>query len=657
MRKTAVLAVAGLVVFAPIAAQTQTAAEATRAANDALLDHLPFDDERDFESARRGFIATLDDPVIRDAEGNALFDVSLYAFIEGEAPATANPSLWRQSQLNAMNGLFEVAEGIYQVRGFDLANVSFIRGDTGWIVVDPLTVNETAAAALQLLRDHVENLPVTGIVLTHSHIDHFGGVKGVADPAALAAGEIPIVAPEGFFVEAVNENLMAGNHMSRRAMYMYGNILEKSPTGTLGSGLGTTTAYGTATIVEPTIDISANTAAGAEAPQVVEIDGVEMWFHYTPDAEAPAELMFWLPGHNALMQAEIINRTLHNLYTLRGAKVRNGLLWSKYIHDVIERYGAAVEVSFGSHHWPTWGNADVVEFWRGQRDVYRYIHDEVLRLANHGMTMREVAEDIRLPDSLATRFANRGYYGSVSHNAKAQYQLYFGWFSGNPAELHQLPPAEEAVKFVEYAGGADAVLERAEADLAAGEFRWVATAVNHVVFADPDNLAARDLLARAYDQLGFQAESGPWRNFYLSAALELREGVNPLPVPSASSPDIVRNLGIETYLDYLGVRLNGPRAAEAGTTVINVVMPDIDERVAIRVENGALNYSIGTLADDSDATVTLDRAVLDAINLGQTTVEQATLDGTLLVDGDASRFGHFLSLLDTFELYFDIVTP
>jgi len=646
--------VATLALAGPLAAQE--ASEQTKAANAALLDYLPFDDQRDFENAQRGFIATLDDTLITSEAGDPVFDIGLYGFIEGDAPDTANPSLWRQSQLNAFNGLFEVSEGIYQVRNFDLANVSFIRGETGWIVIDPLTANETAAAALKLLQDNVEDVPVSAVIFTHSHVDHFGGVKGIADPAALEDGSIEVIAPIEFFIESVNENLMAGNQMSRRAQYMYGNVLDKSATGTLGSGLGTTTAGGTVTIVEPSTEITANTSEGEE-PEVIDVDGVEMWFSYTPKAEAPAELMIWLPEQKALMQAEEINHTLHNLYTLRGAQVRNGLLWSKYIQDVIVSYGDEVEVSFGSHHWPTWGNAEIVEFWKGQRDTYRYIHDEVLRLANHGMTMLEVAEEVTLPDSLAQRFSNRGYYGSVNHNAKAQYQLYFGWFSGNPSELHELPPAAEGAKFVEYAGGAEAVIEKARADFEAGEYRWVATALNHVVFSDPENEEAKALLADTLTQMGYQAESGPWRNFYLSGAAELRNGIREVTAPDTASPDITRNLGLETYLDYLAVRLNGPKAAEAGTMSINLIMPDVDEQVAMVIENGVLNYAIGRQTEGADVDVTMDRAVLDQINLGEVSLEAAVSDGGVTLEGNGEVLGTFVSLLDTFDPLFAIVTP
>lgn len=476
-RAVSVFMLVGAVLSVP--AFGQEPSQSTVEFNQALQAYLPFDDQSDFEDAQRGFIATLEADTITGPEavagpGGIVYDFRQFDFLKGDAPDTANPSLWRQSKLNAMAGLYEVVPGIYQVRAFDLATMSFIRGDKGWIVVDPLTANETAAAGLELLREHVEDLPVSAVIITHSHADHFGGVKGVITPEEIEQNNVPVIAPEGFFEEAVSENLLAGNTMSRRAGYMYGNLLKKGPRGTLGSGLGTTTAAGTFTIVEPTIVIE-------KTPTELTVDGVEMTFLNTPGAEAPAELMFYIHPFKAMMQAEIINHTMHNLYTLRGAKVRSGDLFAKYIHDTINRFGDEVEVSLGSHHWPTWGNERIVDFWKGQRDTYRYIHDEVLRLANKGETMLEIAEQIQLPDELAKSFANRGYYGSLSHNAKAQYQLYFGWFSGNPSELHELPPVEEGTKFVEYAGGEEAIIEKARKDFEAGEYRWVATALNHVV--------------------------------------------------------------------------------------------------------------------------------------------------------------------------------
>ncbi len=626
-----------------------TASDATRQNNNALQELLPFEDTRDFENARRGFIATLETGKVMTASGAVSYDANLFEFLEGDAPDTVNPSLWRQSQLNAMDGLYEVGEGIYQVRGTDLANMSFIRGDTGWIVVDPLTMTEAAAASLALLRKHVEDLPVSAVIMTHSHADHFGGVKGVITEDEMASGGVEIVAPEHFFESAISENLIAGNHMIRRALFMFGNLLPKSPEGTVGSGLGTTTSIGTFTIMKPTIEIR-------ETPTRLRVDGVEMVFMNTPDAEAPAELMFYMPEKKAFCQAEIINHTLHNLLTLRGAKVRNGLLWSKYIHRTIELFGDGVEISFGSHHWPTWGNDEIIEFWKVQRDTYRYIHDEVLRLANHGYTLHEVAEELALPDSLSRAFASRGYYGTVNHNAKAQYQLYFGYFTGNPADLYELPPEKAAVKFVEYMGGAANVIAKAQQDYDNGEYRWAATALNHVVFAEPDNESAKNLLANVYTQLGYQSESGPWRNIFLTGAKELREGMNVVPIPSTLSPDVVRNLGLETYLDFLGVSLNHPKAAGRIIT-LNFVIPDRNQQYVVYVENGVLNYTIGRQDDDADATVTMDRAVLDNINLRQTTIAEAMQAGQVTVEGNPVKLIEFLGLIDRFDPWFNVVTP
>lgn len=626
------------------------ATSATRAAQEALGNYLPFHDQVDYENATRGQIATLEAEQITAPDGTVIYDMAQFDFLKGEAPHTANPSLWRQSRLNAIHGLFEVVKGgVYQVRGFDLAVMTFIRGDKGWIVIDPLTANETAAAGLKLLREKVEDLPVTAVIFTHSHVDHFGGVKGIVTEKEIAERKIPVIAPVGFFEEAVSENLIAGNTMSRRASYMYGNLLEKSPTGSLGSGLGPTTAAGTVTIVEPTVTVS-------ETPTEMAVDGIDMVFLNTPGAEAPAEFMFYIPKFKTMMQAEEINHTMHNLYTLRGAKVRNGDKFAKYINDTINRFGGEVEISIGSHNWPTWGNVAVNEFWKGQRDTYRYLHDETLRLANKGETMVEIAEQVQLPDGLAKSFANRGYYGTANHNAKAQYQLYFGWFSGNPSQLHELPPVEQGRKFVEYAGGADAIIAKAKTDYEAGNYRWVATALNHVVFADPDNKDARELLAKALTQMGYQAESGPWRNFYLSGAKELRDGVVRAATPDAASPDIVRALPLEIYLDYLAVRLNHPKAA-GNDIYLNFILPDVQQEFTLSVTNGVMNYTIGRQDQQADATVTLNRSLLDDINLRQASLADAISAGQVTIDGSQQKVADFVGLLDTFDFWFNIVTP
>ena len=624
------------------------ASSATARATSAVLETLPFADETDFENARRGLIVEASGQIMADA-GHVAWDFDRWKFLDGDAPASVNPSLWRQGKLNAIAGIFEVTEGIYQARGFDLAVMSFLRTNGGWIVVDPLITVEPARAAFDLVRKHVADLPVVAVIYTHSHADHFGGVRAVVSDADLAAGRVRIIAPVDFLEEAVSENVFLGNVMSRRASYMYGNLAGWAPDRSVGAGLAQLTSAGAFTLLPPTDIIS-------ETGQEMTIDGLRIVFQHTPGAEAPAELCFYLPERRALCMAEIASHVLHNVYTLRGAKIRDALAWSRYINEAIHLFGRDAEVEFGSHHWPTWGNAEVISFLKGQRDLYRYIHDETLRLANHGFGPAEIAEMVELPAGIAGSFANRGYYGSVNHNVKAVYTYYLGFFDGNPANLHQLPPVEGARKAVEYMGGADAVLARARADFDKGEYRWVAQAVNYVVFADPDNVAARELQADTLEQLGYQAENGTWRNFYLSAARELRDGVVVMPTPSSASPDAVRAMTVEMFLQYLAVRLNGPKAADRAYT-FDLQLTDLGERYLLEVENGVLNYTKAATAESPTATLMLNRAAIDALALGQATFADLVTDGSIAVEGDTAALRDFFGLLDSFEFWFDIVTP
>jgi alkyl sulfatase BDS1-like metallo-beta-lactamase superfamily hydrolase len=627
-----------------------SATTATRAANAALVDGLPFEVTTDRVLAERGRIAPLPGSVTT-ADGHPVWDSHRFDFVAGDAPETANPSLWRQEELNGIGGLFEVVDGIYQVRGLDLSNISFVRGATGWIVLDPLITAEVAAAALELVNAHIERRPVTAVVYSHSHADHFGGVRGVCSPETVAAGKVRIVAPEGFTFEAVSENVMAGNAMTRRASYMYGNLLPPSPTGQIGAGLGKTTSTGTFGLVEPTDLI------GPDDTSIV-LDGIELRTLYTPDTEAPAEFVFLLPDWGALWTAEVVTHVQHNLYTLRGAQVRDALAWAKAIDTMLARFGADTELVFASHHWPTWGHEASLALLRSQRDTYRYLHDETLRLANHGETMLEIAEQLELPPALARTWSSRGYYGSVNHNVKAVYQRYLGFFDGNPANLHPLPPEAVAKRYVDYMGGADAILERARADHEAGDDRWVAEVVKHVVFADPDNVEARELLADALTQLGYRAESGPWRNFYLTGAKELRDGVVVLPTPTTSSPDVIAAMPTSLILDYLAIRLRHPEAAGLGGSVL-LSLTDVGERHLLELSNGVLHNR--TVANDeeaaADATLTTTRKELDA--LLATDDPAAALrsgDGTA-IEGDASPLLAVFELLDDFPFWFDIVTP
>ena len=635
-----------------ITTTSREATETTRAANAELLNSLPFADRRDFEEAKRGFIAPLpDEGVIKNEQGRPVWDMTRFSFIkEGTvAPDTVNPSLWRQSQLTIQGGLYKVVDGLYQVRNADLSNLTIYEGEDGIIVADPLISVETARAALDLYYQHRPRKPVVAVIHSHSHVDHFGGVRGVVDEQDVRAGKVKIVAPVGFLEAAVAENVMAGNVMSRRATYMYGNLLPPDPKGQVGAGLGMTTSSGTVTLIPPTDLIT-------ETGQRMNIAGLDFEFMLAPDSEAPAEMHWYIEQFKAVTAAENCCHTLHNTYTLRGAKIRDPLAWSKYLNQTIQLWGSRAEVLYGMHHWPVWGRERVLEILEKGRDGYRYINDQTLRLANQGYTPVEIAEMLEFPTELAQHWALRGYYGTLNHNVKATYVEYLGWFDGNPATLHVLPPEEGSKKYVAYMGGAEEVLRKAREAFDNGEYRWVAEVVNHVVFADPQNQAARQLQADALEQLGYQAESGPWRNFYLSGAKELREGVKQLPLPSSASPDTVRVLSLDLLFDYLGVRLNGPRAA-GKTITLNLKFPDTRETCVLALENSALNHTLGEQVPDADATLTLSRVGLNKILFGESSVDREIEAGELKVQGRKEALYELLSLLDTFEFWFNIVTP
>lgn len=627
------------------------ATEATRAANDALLKQLPFNDTSDFENAKRGLVAPLPSEIIKGQDGTPIWNPQQYSFIKegSDAPATVNPSLWRQSQLINISGLFEVTEGIYQLRNLDLSNMTIIEGTEGITVVDPLISAETAKVGLDLYRKHRGDKPVKAVIYTHSHVDHYGGVRGVVDEADVASGAVKIFAPEGFLEAAVAENVMAGNAMSRRASYMYGNLLKADPKGQVGAGLGTTTSAGTVTLIPPTNIVS-------KTGQKETIDGLSYEFLMAPGSEAPSEMLWYIEEKKAIQAAEDATHTLHNTYSLRGAKIREPLPWSKYLNEALTMWGDKAEVIFAQHHWPTWGNDKVRDLLSKQRDLYRYINDETLRMANQGMTMREIADAFKLPDSLSKVWANRGYYGSVYHDVAATYVLYLGWFDGNPSTLHALPPVEASKKYVEFMGGADAILEKAKKSYEQGDYRWVAEVANHVVFADPSNQDAKLLVADALEQMGYQAESGPWRNFYLSGAQELRNGVVRAGAPSTASPDTVRAMSLDLFFDFLGVRLNREKAGDEKIT-LNFDFGEADGKYLVQLENGVLNNTPGQQAEAADATITLERASLDGIVLGETTLDKAIADGKIKVTGDSAKLGQLMSMLDNFEFWFNIVTP
>ena len=650
------LAVLGLGMGLTVIAGAQPGGEAagpTKKHNAAVLQQLPFADKQDFEDARGGFIAPLPNGgVIRDQKGQPVWDLSELSFIKPEtaAPDTVNPSLWRQSQLLMHTGLFKVIDRIYQVRGADLSNITFIEGDTGIIVVDPLISVETARAALELYYQHRPQKPVVAVIYTHSHVDHFGGVKGVVSEAEVKAGKVKIIAPDGFLKAATDENVMAGAAMSRRAGYMYGTLLPPGPQGKVSAGLGLTKSSGTITLIPPT-DIITKTG------QEMVLSGLNFVFQLAPDTEAPAEMHFYLPQLKVLCPAENCSHNLHNVYTLRGAKIRDALAWSKNLNESLERWGNKSEVMLNVHHWPIWGRERLVGRLQKQRDMYRYLHDQTLRLANQGYTMVEIGEMIRLPEGLAKEWYCRGYYGSVNHNVKAIYVKYLGWFDGNPANLHPLPPVEASQRYVEFMGGAEAVIKQARKYYDQGEYRWVAQVVNHVVFADPKNAAAKELQAKALEQLGYQAESGPWRNFYLTGAQELRRGVAKTASGTAESPDTIQAMPLDLFFDYLGVRLNGLKAA-GKTITLNWNFTDTKEQYVLFLENGALNHTAHRQAQEADATITLTRAAFNEVILrGPAQLDAKIASGDIKLEGKKEKFGELLSLMDNFDPWFNIVTP
>ena len=628
--------------------ESSDATSYTVAVNQSFSNKLDLQDQQDFKDASKGLIAVAPTAPIVDSEGKVIWDQAAYDYIQGDAPATVNPSLWRQSKLNMQRGLYQVDDGIYQLRGFDLANISIIEGDSGWIVVDPLTTEDTARAAIAFAREHLGEKPISAILFTHSHIDHFGGALGLMSMEQANSNDVQIIAPVGFIEEATSENILAGPAMTRRALYMYGERLPRGPTGHVTTGLGIQPVIGSVSIMVPNMVID-------EAFSEMVIDGVPFRFMNAAGSEAPAEYVFYLPQHKALCGAEVVSHTMHNLYTLRGAKVRDALKWSDYIDSMLDNYGEA-ETFFGSHHWPIWGSERVARFLEKQRDMYRYIHDQTVRWANDGLTPKEIAERIKLPDSLAKEFYNRDYYGTVSHNSKAVYQYYFGWYDGNPANLNPLPPEPAAKRYVEYMGGADSVLEKARNSFEQGEYRWVAEVLNHVVFAEPDNKAAKDLLAETYRQLGYQAESGPWRDVYLTGAYELQVGKPKDGFNLASAGPLLEQTPTIEFLRAISVRLKGEEA-EGLDMLINIVFTDLNDSYVLELKNSVLHYREGAPAPNANATINITHPMFMKLLVGQAGAKEIVFSGDFKIDGSKLDLVKFFGLLDQPRGDFNIVTP
>ena len=622
----------------------------TCAHNHSVLEALPFGDRTDFEDARRGFMATLPDVEFRNADGRIIYSLKDYAFLAKEqAPDTVNPSLWRQARLNMNHGLFQVTDRIYQVRGFDISNMTIIEGSRGIIVIDPLVSTEIARVGLDLYFRHRGRKPVTAVIYSHSHVDHFGGVRGVVDEADVKAGNVAIIAPDRFMEEVTKENVLAGSPMIRRAMFQFGALLPKGPRSQVDAGLGKVISRGTVSLIPPTQVIQ-------DAVELHTIDGVEMIFQLTPDTEAPAEMHMFYPGLRALNLAENATHNLHNIYPIRGAQVRDANAWAKYLNEARDQFAPKADVVFAQHHWPVWGTSRVLDYLAKQRDAYKYLHDQTLRLMNHGFKSAEIAERMALPRSLEQEWHVRGYYGTFSHNSKAVYQRYLGWYDANPANLNPLPPVERARKQVAYMGGAEAALARAREDFARGEYRWVADVMSQVVFADPDNRVARELGADALEQLGYQAESATWRNSYLQGARELRAGTAAPTAPARAGADIVRALSLDLFFDFLGVRLNGEKA-EGKSAVVNWEFPDTGERYTLTLQNCALTYLAGRHAPAPDCTVTLDRTTLNRTILRELALPDALAQGLVKISGNGAKVAELFGLLDDFSMGFEVIEP
>ena len=644
------LAVSGTLVTAvtgEAAEGNKPASSYTVQANKEVYNKLDFNDEQEREFASRGLLAAPERLEIKNDAGKVVWSQAAYEFLDKQAPDTANPSLWRNAQLNHYYGLFEVTDGIYQVRGYDMSNITFVKGNTGWIIFDPLMSVECSKAAKALVDEQLGKFPVKAIIYSHSHIDHYGGVRGILDmqnpEQFIKNNGISIIAPEGFEENVVSENVYAGMAMGRRAAYQYGVLLEPGETGRLSIGIGMGQSVGHTSYISPT-DIITTTG------EKRVIDGVTMEFQMTPGTEAPSEMNTWFPEKKALWVAENCTGTLHNLYTLRGAQVRDGNKWAHYIMEAQTRYGKDVEVAFQAHNWPHWGNKVIKDYMTNTALAYKFINDQTLFYINQGLTQNEIAYKLRLPDPLEKVWYTRQYYGTVAHNSKAVYERYMGWYDANPVNLNKLPPEDTAIKTVEYMGGSKAILEKARKDYEEGKYQWVAEVTNHIVFAEPNNQEARDLCADAMEQLAYQAESGTWRNAYLCGAKELRNGSIPFANVGGST-DVRTKMNSELMLDYIGICLDNNAAQDLNFTA-NLNLTDTGEKYLLTVKSGVLVYQKGIQSPTADATWIMPKEGLFTI-----LSKNKELQKKFVQEGNKELLGQLTDKIVIFNTYFPIIEP
>jgi alkyl sulfatase BDS1-like metallo-beta-lactamase superfamily hydrolase len=609
---------------------------------------LPFADKRDFAEEEKGFIAAPESWQIMGNAGNVAWDMERYKFfLEGVDFPSVHASLQRQGTLNMNFGLYEVMPGVYQVRGFDLANISFVEGDTGWIVFDPLTSEETARAALELVDKHLGKRPIKAVVYSHSHGDHWGGVRGIVDEADVRAGKVQIIAPRNFMAQAISENVYAGNAMNRRLFYQYGILLPASPYGHAGQGLAQNVSIGNITLIAPTIVIE-------DDIEELTIDGVKMVFQNTPNTEAPSNMNTWFPDMKLLWTAENVTGVFHNIYTLRGAPVRDALRWSKYINETLQLWGKQAQVMFASHHWPRWGNERIQEVLSGQRDLYANINNQVLHLANQGVTINQIHNVYETPSGIANSWFNRDYHGSAKHNSRGVINRFLGYWDANPATLIPLSPADSAPLYVEMMGGAKKIMAKGQELYDAGEYLQAQEILNKLVQAEPQNQAGKDLLADVFEQIGYQQENPGLRNSYLSGALELRSGIPEGAQIDSGSPDVVRAMSTELFLDFVGIRMDSRKAGDLEFT-INLITPDNGEKFLVELSNSTLTNIEGFLADDPDLTITINRTDLEAVMAGTKSLAAQIEDGTAKAKGDVSILKQLAATMVVFDPRFEIM--